>query len=80
MDNDSKKLLCGIFAVILGGLGIQYFLVNKPVGGILTIILTLATCGFWEILMFIQGIMILCMSESEWRRKFVDSPSVLPLF
>lgn len=80
MENDSKKTVCGILAIVIGGLGLQYFLIGKTTAGILTILLSLVTCGIWSIITLVQGIMILCMSESEWRRKYVDSTSTFPLF
>ena len=80
MENDSKKTLCGVLAIVIGGLGLQYFLIGKTTAGILTILLSFATCGLWTLLTLVQGIMILCMSESEWRRKYVDSPKTFPLF
>ena len=36
----TKKLLCGLFAIFLGYLGIQYFILGKTWGGILTILLS----------------------------------------
>ena len=80
MDNESKKTLCGVFALVIGCLGIQYFLIGKTTAGILTIVISLVTLGFWGIITFIQGIMILCMSEEEWERKFVNSNKAFPLF
>lgn len=83
MQNDKleqKKLLCGIFAIVIGWLGIQYFIVGKTGGGLLTILLSVVTCGLWEIVTLIQGIMILVMSPEEFRRKYVDSTATLPLF
>lgn len=80
MQDDSKKTLCGILALLIGGLGLQYFLIGKTTGGIINICLSLVTCGLWGIINLIQGIMILCMSEAEWRTKFVDSPKTFPIF
>lgn len=80
MQEESKKTLCGIMAIVLGGFGVQYFIIDKPKAGLLTILLSIVTCGVWCILTFIQGIMILCMSEEEFQRKFVHSTSILPLF
>ncbi len=76
----SKKTLCGILAIIVGGLGIQYFVLGKVAGGFLTILLTIVTCGIWEIVTLIQGIMMLCMSNEDFDRKYIQSTSVLPLF
>lgn len=79
-DGDSKKTLCGIMALLFGFLGIQYFVIGKVAGGFITILLSILTCWLWKIVTFIQGIMILCMSESEFRRKYINTTSTLPLF
>lgn len=79
-QEESKKTLCGILAIIIGGLGLQYFLIGKTTAGILTIVITLVTCGLWSTIMLAQGIVILCMSESDWERKFVNSTKTFPLF
>lgn len=74
------KTMAGIFAILLGSLGIHYFYLGKITAGILTIILSCCTCGIWSLLMFIQGIMMLVMSETEFREKYVDTDRTLPLF
>ena len=76
----SKKTLCGIMAMLFGSLGVQYFILGKTAGGFITILLTLITCGAWATITFIQGIVMLCMSDADFRRKFMDSSSTLPLF
>lgn len=77
---ESKKTLCGIMAILLGGLGIQYFILGKVGGGFITILLTLVTCGLWSIVTLIQGIMMLTMSDQQFYTKYEASPSVFPLF
>lgn len=79
-ETNSKKVLCGIMAILLGGLGVQYFILGKVAGGFITILLTIVTCGLWEVVTLIQGILMLCMSEDEFRRKYIDNPATLPLF
>ena len=79
-QNNSQKTLCGVLAIVIGGLGLQYFLIGKTTAGIINIILTFATCGIWSVINLIQGIMILTMSETEWREKFVDSTKTFPVF
>lgn len=76
----SKKTLCGIMAIILGGLGVQYFVLGRVGAGFLTILLTVVTCGLWEIVTLIQGIMMLCMTDADFKSKYIDSTSTLPLF
>lgn len=77
---ESKRVLCGIMAMIFGTLGVQYFIMGKVGAGLITILLSLVTCGTWEIITFIQGILMLCMSDEEFNRKYVESTSTLPLF
>ncbi len=76
----TKKLLCGIFAIFLGYLGIQYFLLGKTWGGICTILLSFITCGLWSIITLVQGILMLCMSEEEFKRKYIENPATMPIF
>lgn len=78
--NDSTKMICGLCAVLIGWLGLQYFLIGKTTGGIINILISLATCGLWGIINLIQGIMRLCMSNEEWERKYVHSSSAFPIF
>lgn len=77
---DSKRILCGLMAIFFGAFGVQYFILGKVGGGFITILLSLITCGAWEIVTLIQGILMLCMNDSEFRRKYVDNPATFPLF
>lgn len=74
------KLVAGLFAIFLGGFGIHYFYLGKISAGVLTIVLTICTCGIWKLLMVIQGILMLAMSEAEFRMKYVDTDKSFPLF
>ncbi len=77
---DKSKVVAGILAILFCGLGVQYFYCGKIAGGFLSILLSVVTCGIWSILMFIQGIMILCMTQQEFEDKYVLSDTTLPLF
>lgn len=77
---DSQRILCGILALLIGTLGIQYFVIGKTTAGILTIVLSICTCGLWGIITLIQGIMILCMSDEDFENKFVNTPKTFPIF
>lgn len=76
----SQRTICGILAILIGTLGIQYFLVGKTIAGIITILLSVVSCGLWGIITFIQGIMMLCMTDEQFRQKYVDSTSTFPVF
>lgn len=76
---NEKKIITGVLALCLGALGIQYFYINKPVGGIVTIVLTLCSCGVWSLLMLIQGIRILIMDDEDFKNVFLDESKVFPI-
>lgn len=75
----NDKTLTGILAIVLGGLGIHYFYLGKNTAGILTIIITFF-CFIWWIVMIIQGILILTMSEEDFRAKYIDTDKTFPIF
>lgn len=75
-----SRLAFALFAIFLGCLGVQYFYVNKINAGVITIILSAVTCGLWAIVPFIQGVLVLVMSQEEFERKFVYNPATFPIF
>lgn len=75
-----KKMIFGILAILFGWLGVQYFYLGKVGGGIICILLCMVTCGGWELLTFIQGIVVLIMNDQEFDRKFLKSNSTMPMF
>lgn len=74
------KTVAGLFAILVGGLGIQYFYLGKVGGGFICILLTVVTCGLWSILSLIQGIMMLTMTQQDFEAKYVNTDSTFPLF
>jgi len=72
--------VAGLLAILIGTLGVHYFYLGKVGGGILTIILSFVTCGLWGIIVLIQGILMLCMTNEEFERKYVTNSSTFPLF
>ena len=71
--------LAGLFAILLGSLGIHYFYVGKNTAGIICLILGILSCGIVHLLTMIQGILILTMTEEEFERRYVYSMSTIPL-
>lgn len=59
---------------------VQYFYLGKVMAGILSIVITLCTCGIWEILTLIQGILMFCMDNQTFEQKYVNTNSSFPLF
>lgn len=79
-QQECKKTLCGLMAIFLGGLGLQYFCMGKTTGGIICIVLNLVTCGAWGIINLIQGIMMLTMTDQEFMAKYQCNPKEFPVF
>ncbi len=73
------KTVCGLLAIFLGGLGIQYFYLERPGAGLICILLSLVSCGLWSTITFIQGIYMLVMNDAEFQCKYVLSTSSFPL-
>lgn len=79
-ETGKSRGIAALLAIFIGGLGVQYFYLGKITGGLLTILLTFVTCGIWDIITLIQGIMMLCMDNRTFRQKYVDTTSTMPLF
>ena len=72
--------VAALLALLVGTLGIQYFYVGKISAGFICILLCLVTCGLWSILVFVQGILMFCMTNQDFEAKYVKSTSTFPLF
>lgn len=82
-DSNAKgksRGIAALLAIFLGGLGIQYFYLGKTTAGILSIVLTLVTCGIWDFVALIQGILMLCMSNYDFEQKYIENQSTFPVF
>lgn len=79
-EKENKKIITGILAIFFGGLGIHYFYLGKTTAGVISIVLSLCTCGIWVAIIFIQGILMLLMSDEDFTNKYVNTDKTLPLF
>ena len=59
---------------------IHYFYLGKTTGGIITIVLSLCTCGLWSVVTLIQGILMLVSTDEAFAEKYVDNDRKFPLF
>lgn len=75
-----NRVLCGIMAIVLGYLGLHYFCMGKTSGGIICIVLTFISFGVWNIINFIQGIMMLTMTDAEFMAKYQNNYRTFPVF
>ncbi len=71
--------IAALLAIFLGWLGIHYFYLGKTTGGIVFLLISLLSCGsVSSILGLIQGIMMFCMTNDEFRRRYVTTASSFP--
>lgn len=71
--------ITALLCFFLGSLGVHYFYTGKIAGGVIMILITLFTCGtVSSILVLIQFIMLCCMNNQEFRRKYILSNSTMP--
>jgi TM2 domain-containing membrane protein YozV len=72
----SNKIPAGICAILLGGLGVHKFILGYTGAGLITLLVTILTCGIvWPIFHIIgiaEGIIYLCKSDDDFVRTYVD--------
>ncbi len=69
-QQENKKILAGILAIVIGSLGIHKFILGYQKEGIIMLLSTLLTCGIGAAIMgvigIIEGIIYLTKSDDEF--------------
>jgi TM2 domain-containing membrane protein YozV len=69
------RIAAGICGILLGGLGIHKFVLGYTTAGVITLLITICTCGIaWPIMKIIgiiEGIMYLAKNDAEFYRTYV---------
>ncbi|MBX2828184.1 MAG: NINE protein [Flavobacteriaceae bacterium] len=68
-SGENKKMLAGILAIVVGGLGIHKFILGYNQEGILQILLSFL-CGIGGIIGIIEGIIYLTKSDEEFYQTY----------
>lgn len=67
---ESKKVVAGVLAIILGSLGVHKFILGYTKEGIILLLVTILTCGFGGIISsiigLVEGIIYLTKSDDEF--------------
>ncbi len=73
---NSKKIVAGILAILLGGLGIHKFYLGYNTAGIIMLLVTVLTCGAGGLVMsvigIVEGILYLTKSDDEFERIYLE--------
>ena len=70
---ESKRIVAGIFGILLGGLAIHKFYLGYTTTGIIQIIITLVTCGAGSLIGLIEGIIYLVKSDEEFIQTYQEN-------
>lgn len=73
--SSDKKVLAGVLAIILGGLGIHKFFLGYTTEGLIMLLVTLLTCGLGGLVMgiigLVEGITYLTKTDAEFTATYV---------
>jgi len=69
-QQENKKLVAGILAILVGSLGIHKFILGYTQEGVIQIIISFLTCGFGGIIGLIEGIIYLTKSDEEFYQTY----------
>lgn len=61
-----KRVTAGVLGILLGAWGVHRFYLGDVLGGILRIVITLATCGIGGVIGLIEGILYLVKTDAEF--------------
>ena len=67
----TKRLVAGVLAILLGALGVHKFYLGYTKAGIIQLIAGFLTCGAFNIVGFIEGILYLVKSDDEFEDTYV---------
>jgi TM2 domain-containing membrane protein YozV len=68
-----KKIVAGIFGILLGGLGIHKFYLGYTKEGIIQIVVTICTCGMGGLIGLIEGIIYLTKSDDDFVKTYITN-------
>jgi TM2 domain-containing membrane protein YozV len=72
---ESKRMMCGILAIVLGHFGIHKFILGKTKPAVIMLLVSLLTCGVGALVMWvigiIEGIKYLQMTDEQFYQEYV---------
>ncbi|MFY0602404.1 MAG: TM2 domain-containing protein [Flavobacteriaceae bacterium] len=69
-QQESKRIIAGVFGIILGELGIHKFILGYTKEGLLQIGVSIITCGIAGLIGKIEGIIYLTKSDDEFIQEY----------
>ena len=69
-SQDNKKVLAGVMGILFGSFGVHKFILGYTNTGIIQLVLSVVTCGFFGIVGFIEGIIYLTKGDDEFYQMY----------
>ena len=69
IPQENKKILAGVLAIVLGGLGVHKFILGYSKEGIIQLLLGLA-CGIGAVIGLVEGIIYLTKTDEEFYQTY----------
>ncbi|MDR6845188.1 TM2 domain-containing protein [Flavobacterium granuli] len=70
IHQENKKILAGVLAIVLGGLGVHKFILGYTQEGIIQLIIGVVTCGIGSIIGLVEGIIYLTKTDEEFYQTY----------
>jgi TM2 domain-containing membrane protein YozV len=70
VPQENKKVLAGVLAIVLGGLGVHKFILGYTQEGIIQLILGVVTCGIGGVIGLVEGIIYLTKTDEEFYQTY----------
>ncbi|WP_124642724.1 MULTISPECIES: TM2 domain-containing protein [Amniculibacterium] len=71
-QQENKKVLAGILAILLGGFGVHKFILGYTKEGLIQLGLTIVTCGIASVLGLVEGIIYLTKTDEEFYKTYQE--------
>ncbi|PHR72558.1 MAG: hypothetical protein COA67_04740 [Lutibacter sp.] len=66
INQESKRVVAGVLAILLGSLGIHKFILGYTKEGVIQLVISFISCGFLGLIGLIEGIIYLTKSDEEF--------------
>ena len=70
VHQENKKVVAGVLAILLGGLGVHKFILGYTQEGIIQLVISVITCGAGSIIGLIEGIIYLTKTDAEFYQTY----------
>jgi TM2 domain-containing membrane protein YozV len=67
---ESKRIMCGVLAIVIGGFGVHRFMLDDTKGGLIRLGISIVTCGAGGVIGLIEGIIYLTKTDEAFIQEY----------